>query len=181
MRYRLTAELQGQTVSAQSYEWEAPEHTVGLVLSEKGRVSHIWIEARVVDFEPYLPRLTPHTDGPSVIGIPAVRVREHLLDILQYLESLGSFWFGIERLNWGSAKEEWLPDSAEEKARLSISAFSHKLEYPATPVPVKPDVIAGLLGKREVLSYLTIPMSFYREGTNAYRDHKYVAAFRNFY
>ena len=44
-----------------------------------------------------------------------------------------------------------------------------------------PPLVASLIGKRDKLNYLVIPMSFYREGVRDYDVHRYVSAFFNFY
>jgi len=181
MRYRLTAEATGDGIAEKPFVWDVGEYRVGLQLGERGVITHVWADMPITDYAALLPEIRPSSSGPHAIMIPKVPGDDRLTETLQFIESLGSFWFGIERLNWADAKLEWIPESPDEQTKLSLCSYAPTFEYPSEAVALRPEILTKLLERRDSLEYLTIPMSFYREGRNDHREHKYVSAFYNFY
>jgi hypothetical protein len=106
---------------------------------------------------------------------------QDVLDLVQFIESIGSFHLGIRRIDWARAKYEWIPESDDERRKLSLFAVESKLQYPQTPVPVDPGTLYRLVRSRARLDRYKIPMAFFREGVNDFRGFRYVNAFYNLY
>ena len=184
MRFRLTAAVEGVGVAPQRFEVDTPEYRVGFDVDEKRRITSIWAEARVLDWEKYLSSIEPGAgtrEQPHRVSFQVPPVASALESVLQYLESLGSFWLGIRRVGWSEAEMRWMPDSQEEEGRLRVHRFSQRITYNDTPIPWDGKALARLVGLRPKLEYLVVPMSFYREGVREFRVHRYVSAFYNFY
>jgi hypothetical protein len=101
--------------------------------------------------------------------------------LLQHIESLGSFWLGVRRIDWRTAEEGWEPEDEQERKSLGLRTFRRSSKYPVEPQPVIQGMLAEIVQSHERLAHLTIPMAFYREGNNAFLGHQYVNAFYNFY
>lgn len=181
MRIRVSASVEGDATAQPAFTAENTQVRIGIETDDTSRVVKIWVDAPVPDYHNYLPSITVNQDRPHEISMPVPPQAEDLLNLLQYLESLGSFWFGIRRIHWAESELSWIPESPEEEGQVHVHAFSSKLEYPGRPISLDAGTLARLLTKKQQLQYLVIPMSFYREGVNEYRSHRYVSAFYNFY
>lgn len=184
MRFRVSAALDGDGVSPQPFEVMVGDLRVGVLTGDKSVVNGIWVDAPVPDYLQWLPSLTPG-DGtrsnPHHMEFKEPPVGERLLELLQYIESLGSFWLGIHRIEWSTAKREWIAESPEERTHLPVFAISRSMSYERRPLPFEPALLAQLVVAEQSKRWLVIPMSFLREGQNDYEAHRYINAFYNFY
>jgi len=184
MRFRVSAKVEGHGVSREPFEITVGDLRVGITVGDKSAVTEIWIDLPVADFDKWMPsavRGDGTKDNPHQIAFKEPPESERLLGVLQYLESLGSFWLGIHRINWTDAKREWIAESEEEKGRVSVFSLARNLTYDRRPVPFKPIILKELLEAEDSKRWLIIPMSFLREGQNEYQAHRYVNAFYSFY
>jgi hypothetical protein len=176
--------MESDCVASQGLELSIGDLNIGVSLGDGHTVSSIRLDLPVPDFDRWLPSLTPGagtTGNPHRIAFEDPPQAERLLNTLQYLESLGSFWLGIKRIHWNDAKWEWVPESDSERGRLAVFSVSRSQSYERRAVPFRPQILRQLLEAETDKSWLTIPMSFLREGHNDYEAHRYVNAFYNFY
>jgi hypothetical protein len=181
MRFRLTATVEGDSVTDATFDYDAGDYRLGVVCAEDGRVTAVWADCPVPEYAQWLPAITSPAGTIPRITFHAPPEQETLLSTLQYVESLGSFWLGITKVAWSEAERSWIPESPLEEAEIAVSSITMRWEYPGSPVPISRDLVIRLLKMRERLDYLVVPMSFYREGVNEYQGHRYVSAFYNFY
>jgi hypothetical protein len=180
----MTAAVEGVARAADIFTVDMSGVSVGFDTDERRRVKTIWAECKTENFRAYAPSILAG-DGtanrPHEVKVPMPPEIAELESVLQYIESLGSFWLGISRIGWGEAEIRWIPDSDEERESLKVSAITNKLEYPTPDVPFRAERLGRLLALRRELNYLVIPMSFYREGRRDFAQHRYVSAFFGFY
>jgi hypothetical protein len=181
MRFRLTATTFGDATADAPVQVQLGDIRIGLEPGPDKFISKIWVDAPVPDFEAWLPTLIVGKGTPHQLTFREPPQYQRLLETLQYIESLGSFWLQIRRIDWGEAASEWIPESSEEKARIQIFSLSRKSEYPRRPVPLIPGRVAELIALQKTKQWLVLPMSFFREGTNDFDAHRYVGAFFSFY
>jgi hypothetical protein len=181
MRFRITATLTGDGVSPEAFEVASGEIRVGVAIGEKGAVTQIWADLPVIDYGKWLPAFTIGQGVPHRLTFNDPPQAERLVAMLQYLESLGSFWLGIHRIGWGDAKREWIAETPDEKTRVSVFSISSNMIYQRRPMPFQATIVRELLQHKETKDWLTIPLSFYREGLNDHGAHRYINAFYNFY
>jgi hypothetical protein len=99
----------------------------------------------------------------------------------QYIESYLAFIGNLEKIHWEVAKQEWIPETPEEKSRLKVFEVSLNRTYPDTPTPIVKDVLIVVVRGKNKYDGLTTLKSFYREGKNLFTQFRYVDAFYYFY
>jgi len=124
---------------------------------------------------------TPAERVKATINAPGGKVGKDLLDLLQYFESLGSFWCGIRRIYWEESKLEWIPESEEERSRLAVYSVqpSHKVEE--EPQPLNLRIVRELVEARSDNEWLVIPLAFWRQGMKDMLEGRYISAIHQFY
>lgn len=101
-------------------------------------------------------------------------------DKLAYLEFLGSLWFGIESINMDKLDIEWNPGTNDVDRSTYKTTIIRKPQMLFTSIMDNKN-IAYIFHKKDELEVMTVPLAFYRTGTNEYRHKNYVGAFINFY
>jgi hypothetical protein len=182
VKLRLTARVESAGVTEEPFGVEVPPYVVELGCDEGNRIVEIRIEKHVDVSDVALPSTSISEDQRVTIRTTTNDPQfQDVLDLVQFIESIGSFHLGIRRIDWARAKYEWIPESDDERRKLTLFAVEMKLQYPQTPVPVDPDTLFRLVRSRERLDRYKIPMAFFREGVNDFRGFRYVNAFHNLY
>ena len=180
MLFRVSAGVDGGARVGASFSVSVPPHLIKMD-REGGKVLRLHAEMRVFEYDVHLPQFRTKNPGPHELVIPPNPHSDDLIGLLQHIEAFGSFWCGIQRIRWQEAKYEWIPESPEEKAKLSVHSYSSSEKYPEFPVLIHPNIVRDLMLNRQKLQHLLIPMSFFREGMNDFADCKYINSFYNFY
>ncbi len=183
MRLRVSAEAEGKALIPSAVTVLSGEYAVSLFPGDDGLVSRIDVVKKTRAEDAELPTLEPTPDDriKAHIHIPSSHDEDDLVDVLQHLESLGAFWLGFRRIRWENRKVEWIPETEEDKRRLSLLSHVHKETYKEQPVVPRLEIVGELVGARERNRYLVIPMAFLREGVNEYRAFRYINACFQFY
>lgn len=181
MIFRLTAKVESSTHLRAPFEVTSAPYLVRVRVDAANKVSHFEIELRVTNFSEHLPRFSLPEGSLPTLCIPTNPFRPELLVILQYVESMGSFWFGIERIHWDTAEERWIPETEEEKSEVNVFSHSGNVFYPPRPSFLDSRHLKRVLDERDRYQQLVVPLSFYREGQNEYRAKRYIAAYFNLY
>lgn len=127
------------------------------------------------------PRLSTATGTRGIVFDRGKSPKRELIDMLQYLESLGSFWLGIRKMEFNGVEEFWEAESEEEKHHIEINNFSTKETRVITPEQFKKNSLVQLIEAKEILDHLKIPMAFYRTGKVEYENRNYYFAFINYF
>lgn len=181
MRYRIRTVVEGSSSIEGELEFDCGRHRFRLGAGENRRIVWIEVEVQVADYQEYLPRLTRVSENQwSLVSAPNPH-HQDLIDLLQYVESIGAFWLGIRRLHWENPEADWVPESNEEKEQIHVRNLRVSRKYPTPPTPVGAKLIGEVLDRRSTHQYLTIPMAFFREGMNEFEQFRYIQAFFNFY
>lgn len=99
----------------------------------------------------------------------------------QYIESTLAFGGNLRRIFWEEAKQEWIPETEEERSKLKVFALSLNRGYPNKPVTLTKKDFVQIIRDKSKYDCLTTLKSFYREGDHFFRRFQYVNAFYNFY
>jgi len=99
----------------------------------------------------------------------------------QYIESYLAFIGNLKKIHWEEARQEWIPETPEEKSRLKVFGVSLNRRYPDTPAPIGKDVLIEVIRGKTKYDGLTTLKSFFREGKNFFTQFRYVDAFYYFY
>jgi hypothetical protein len=179
---QFTARVEAAAFAREPFGVEVPPYIVDLGADENGRVTELRIQKRVDPHELELPKSSIRPDGVIALHTPTGDPSfVDLVDLAQYIESIGSFHLQIRRIYWQEGEYEWIPENEEERRLLGVFASKTSLKYPETPVEVRPEVLFRMVRSRRRLEHLKVPLAFFREGVNEYRAFRYVTAFHNLY
>jgi hypothetical protein len=131
------------------------------------------------DYRAYKPTIQREKEQPYTkhIHIPDNPYFALAVEWLQYIESIGSFWFGIIRILCDSATHGWTPESDSEETELQLFSASHTATYPPRRSNLSDRSLHDALRNRSRLDHLTVPLAFFREGVVEYHNHRYILAF----
>jgi len=105
-----------------------------------------------------------------------------VIAILQHLESMGGYVFGVRSIDWQTPDIEWIPESPEENRQLSVRSMTgFRRSYEHEPYVVDETEFARAVLDRKLIGYLDIPLSFFREATIEFESFRYISAFFNYY
>jgi len=156
-----------------------------LLPDNKGWLSSIKIIKRVANTQKYTSKIEPG-EGESKAKITIEGDREEYLALVrefQELESVLSFTTmgSLRRIEWDVVKEEFIPETEEEKKQVSISGLEFGKEYPDYPSYLDVNSFYRIVQHKHHYRSLMVPEAFFREGMNEFHSRRYVNAFYNFY
>ncbi len=184
LRYALRAKVQSVTKLADRQVVMGPDGVEVEYFPDKetGLLAEIRVSKPLTSHAP-LPVLE---QGPGDIRLhiritQGVELYQELLGYLQYLESLMFFPFGVYRVQWGDATEEWIPESDEDARKLQLHSCTFQTKYEDRQREFDTALASKLVLLKRRHDWLTEPLSFVREGYNQYRLKNYVIAYYFFY
>lgn len=184
MKYRVSAAVESVAQLPSDVRIKDNNDEYLFEINEDKFLVQVHIERKLDNYDEILPRFQFGLSGVHTIEFPHLQSPLHgqMIGSLQYIEALGSFFLGISRIKWQDAKWEWVPENETEREKIEVLSAHFKYEFPLEPRPVIPELIARMLvNKSRLESFMTVPMSFFQEGTNNFHDLKYAASFMNFY
>jgi hypothetical protein len=106
---------------------------------------------------------------------------ERAQEAIRTAEGILSF-FGLEHIAWGNPEEIYLPETDEEKQRLSVYRMSHSTKKVTAldTEPISFDIIGRSLLRAENLSNHEIPLAFFRKGKNDTYESRHIEACLDF-
>lgn len=90
---------------------------------EKGAVISVSIEVHVDHYKPLLPAYDSSQE-PILLKYPENPIHAELIALLQYLESVGAFWFSVHEVSWKNAEFDWISENDSEQSELAASGIS---------------------------------------------------------
>jgi len=181
MIFQVKVKFQGDTYVKLPYELNIEPYKITIKCNDKKIVNEIIVQRKIIDYENYMPKfetLEPHKHSLKISEGPYF---DEILNLLQTIESLGSFWFRVEKIHWDSPERKWIPENDEEKEKIKITNINFKKEYQKKLIEMHPSVLSQIIELRDDYKHMIIPMAFYREGCNDFKSFRYVNAFMNFY
>lgn len=152
---------------------------------DRGWLNAVQIIKRVKEPEKYSARMEPGT-GDVKASIVIEGDREEYLELIrefQELESVLSFSTNgsLKSISWDSPKEDFIPETDEEKERVNVFGFSLTKERQAPPARLSAQQFGQIISTKGRYISLVIPKAFYREGINEFTSGRYINAFYDFY
>lgn len=99
----------------------------------------------------------------------------------QYIESALAFIGKLQRIHWSDPKQEWIPETDEEKSKLKVFSAHFTRKPSEIPTRLKDECFVDVLRQKDRFDCLTTLKSFYRKGKNSFDQALYIDAFYNFY
>ncbi|MFA5126994.1 MAG: hypothetical protein WC465_03280 [Patescibacteria group bacterium] len=186
MIYELKVRVDGHSTIRDSYIMNVDPYLLKIDCNEYGGVDYLSVGVRVKDFRNYLPKLNISKDDRAhTLNIPDNHFHADIINLLQHIESLGSFWLGVKKIYWDNPISTWIPENEEEEKILkndsTINGYSFDKKYEPNIVEFSSGILRQIIDNRNFYKRLVIPLSFYREGRNEFESKRYIQAFYNFY
>jgi hypothetical protein len=181
MRFQAIAAVESEGYLTEPLILRRPPYIFELQGNDGGQFSGISISKTIEDYHDHLPQVSEEVGGLPVFSLRSEPQVRDLVAYLQHIESFGSLWCGIQKVHWETAKYRWVPESPEEESLIQISEFSSQSNYPTGTYDVTEVAALLMVTRREEQERLLLPMSFFREGMNEFREKRHLYAFFNFY
>jgi hypothetical protein len=149
-----------------------------------GKLAAVKIVVRVPEDDYVASQVQPGSGDVALqVRIRFPRVYDRLVSEMQVLEGLLSFRCEgqFARLRWDTPKVEFMPGNEREKAYVAVHGFQSSQEYRDHPIRISEDAWAEMVNTSNRVGDLVVPLSFFREALNDFRQFRYVGAFCNFY
>jgi hypothetical protein len=153
-----------------------------LVGDSDGKLAAVRIVAQIPQDEACGLDIKPGSgDVKVVFRLTYPPTRERILSAMQAVEGLLSFYCSgqLSRIRWDQPKVEFIPEDEAEKALAG--SFHPSYEYRDERIGISREAWNGVVEAAQRLGHLIIPLSFYREASNEFRQGRYAGAFCNFY
>lgn len=178
MKIRITVPVESSVVVNEDVAETSDGVTIGLVKDEANVVTHIFAEEK---HNGTIPRTEPGDEKVKLyinFGNPDTK---NLESVINYLGAVGSFWWGIRSVSIDDMKMEFIPENDDEKKSLSVLSFSNKKTFPKRKSVAPAHQFRDILEMRQNWDYITVPMSFYREGNVEFDNLRFKNAFINYF
>ena len=144
-----------------------------------GSVSHVKVTTSLNKEE--WPQFVPAAAPGEVHALTFKNPQEMFMKIdLQSLETVLSI-YGSPKIDLNTVEVKWIPENELEKSALRVTEFKRWIDDPF-PVPPTPfDVIVRSIIASIELQNVSLPLSFYRQGSIAYAEQRYIEAIYQFY
>ena len=149
----------------------------------EGIINSISVAVPVSDLDK-LPSVTPSRDPRAKfkINLGTTHKNDEVVQFLITVQGLLSL-FGPFSIDLANGRTEWLPESPQEKEKLSLYSFSQTIERPYRhdAAQLTFDFIARMIFTAPHASSYEVPLSFIRRGGQDMRDDRFIEAFYNYF
>jgi hypothetical protein len=191
MRIRAIADVDSSGLLSQPLHFALPPFQVDLEVDLWGVFRSLRLEADCEELGvPDPEELRENGSPPRLPGNPQASALHEtitesvwygrILEVLQYLESMGSLLLRVERVDWKRPRIVW-GSKAESGDFNEVFSWKNTEKYNMPPLPVAQEVVGDIFNRFAVLKPLMLPLSFFREGYNYYFETRYVQSFVHFY
>jgi len=184
MIYQVTAKTQGSSFLENNIKVNYKGFIIEIFSDKSNKVIFIRVNKKILLGSMKLPEFIFNYKEQEnhKLNIPENKYYEEIINLLKYIESMGSYWFGIEKICWDEVQENYIPENDKERSLLTVYTINYdKGRYVKSGYEIKKDILQRLLKRKEEKDFLTIPFAFFREGRNAFFSMSYVIAIYNFY
>lgn len=115
VRFQVRARTESRLGLTEPVHHEFGRYTVHLLPGDGGTLAELGMSMRVDDYQGYLPSITTAEGELPHIRLSGGPFVEELIDLLQYVESIGSFWLELQKVGWEDPTFEWIPESEAER------------------------------------------------------------------
>ena len=184
MKYQIEVEVEADAICERLFEVRINEYFVEPLVDDDRKLRALLLSTAVDNYSSYLPTVgrDPSTDM-LTFTIRDGELAHRLIDMAQHIEAIGSFWLGISKVYWERPIRRWIGDTSEELDLLKTlpNEWKETRNEKDLNLKVTPEILGSIIANRSLHANLTLPMSFYREGSNDFKRGYYANAFVNFY
>lgn len=163
MLFQISVNFEGETFVKGPYKIKIDPYIVMVLADKQNLVKELCIQKKVVDYTEFLPKFLINSEKGHSLTAPSNPHYEDIINIIQHIESLGSFWFQIRKIHWDRPEVEWVPENDEERHEIKVNKINFSMSYDNSPREMHPKRLIQVIQKRDLYKHLLIPLSFYRE------------------
>ncbi len=155
-----------------------------LIPDGKGLLKEIIIRVKIEKLNSIISKFSPSRTpgGKHNLTIKLdEKVTGEITELLQYLEANMSFLGNLKKIYWEEPKLTFIPENDEDKINVNIMSFTVHKKYPDIEKVLTMDAFRNIVSDKKKYEFLTIVMSFFREGLREFNSFRYINAFYNFY
>lgn len=178
MRIALKAELIGNMVVTTPVT--AKHHPYSFEIYKENEKIWLKVTKPVKDYEEYLTKLFVKDEIVN-IHIGSGDIFNDLLEWLQYIEAMGAFNFGVEKVLWDRATYCWIAETDEEHMKTPLAEYTRTPQEGGQKKRLTNSNLFNVVIYRRQLKDLYIPFTYYKEGQRFFHECNYYFAFINFF
>jgi len=111
MIYQVTAKTQGNSFLENNIKVNYKGFIIEIFSDKSNKVIFIRVNKKILLGSMKLPEFIFNykEKGNHKLNIPENKYYEEIINLLKYIESMGSYWFGIEKICWDEVQENYIP------------------------------------------------------------------------
>lgn len=182
MKFLLQCKVESKIIIEKEISVTEGERAYIFIPNNEGILSEIKIISNVKNPEKFYSEIKPGVQDIKCDFIIKrdTNLYEDMINDFQKLESLLSI-NNLKKIHWETPKEEYIPESKEEKDALKMLSFNYTKKYSDPPTHLREQDLAKTIRTKDRYETLMIPLSFFREGVNEFKQYRYINAYYNFY
>jgi len=152
MIYQIKAKIQGNSFLENNIKVNYKEFIIEIFSGKSNEIIFIRVNKKILLGSMKLPEfIFNHKDkGNHKLNIPENKYYEEIINLLKYIESMGSYWFGIEKICWDEVQENYIPENDKERSLLTVHTINYdKGRYIKSGNEIKKDILQRLLKRKE--------------------------------
>jgi len=179
MRLEVQALITGDFIIDESITVKSHPYDITISKGENGYC--ISISKRVFDYMEYITKYLGKRNKIPQFKLTPYEFYEDMILWLQYIESMGSFNFAVEKISWEEPKITWIPESDEEQGIMPLLSFQKNYDKKKNNRKLKHSSLSMLVIHRRFLKDIHIPFTYFRQGKSLLDQRQYYFAFINFF
>ena len=186
MRFSLECDVIDSVIRVESFKATCYGKEYHFIPDEMGILTKIKIIAQAHHPEKFFMTITPRDDAPEGkdlnFSADMDQVHEILTGDFQYFEGVLALRRAISKINWQATKFEYLPETDEERKRITIPWYKIERSVRNAPMQLEMNDFGQAILRRNFHGRLLNQfLAFYREGQNDWNEGRFIKSFLNFY
>lgn len=176
MHLSIKIQIEGEFAIKNSISINIENRTKTVTIICENDKLYLIVSKSVVDYQDQMPLLDAHRFKPTPKDF-----FQDLIDIVKYVEAIGTEFMNIHKVFWDEFEVIWTPDVPEEEHRYPVYQYKESLSNHPSPKILSTKTLRHIFDERNKYEVLTIPMSFYRLGNRCFHNMEFNMAFMQHY
>lgn len=158
----------------------AKSHPYDFSIFEEDSRFYISVVKKVIDYKNYIPKYIERNSVREFV-LTNPEIYQDMIELLQYIESSGSFNIDIESINWDEPQITWIPEIEEEKGIMPLLSHQRKKDNSKRPKLLLSQNLMNIVMYRKMLKFNHIPFTYYKQAKNLFEKQDYYFAYINYF
>lgn len=155
-------------------------HPYDLLIFQENNTYFISISKKVADYEKYMTKCI-YDNGIPTISLTKYEIYKDIIELLQYIESSGSFNIDIKKIGWDEPQITWIPEIKEERGIMPLLSHQRNKDKSKKPKLLRSQSLMNILMYRKMLRENHIPFTYYKQAKNLFEEQSYYFAYINYF